>query len=142
MRVLTISEPFASLIASGRKFVENRSWPTTYRGPLAIHAGKGTQYRTRKQLEAEFADSVGCIIATCEVVACIELAQPHKEQVEELEAAGISWDAFKSHEHTEGPWCWILSEVRRCEPIKVTGKQGLWLPPDGLLNSNVEQLAY
>lgn len=41
MKALTISQPYASLIARGEKFVENRRWPTPYRGPLAIHAGKG-----------------------------------------------------------------------------------------------------
>ena len=41
MKVLTIRQPYASLILSGRKTIEFRSWPAKYRGPLAIHAGKG-----------------------------------------------------------------------------------------------------
>jgi len=53
MKALTISQPFASLIASGSKFVENRTWPTSYRGPLAIHAGKGTQYMTRREMSEQ-----------------------------------------------------------------------------------------
>lgn len=40
MRILTIQQPWASLIACGAKTVENRRWSTTYRGPVAIHAGK------------------------------------------------------------------------------------------------------
>jgi hypothetical protein len=39
MRTLSVRQPWASLIVSGRKDVENRSWPTSYRGPLLIHAG-------------------------------------------------------------------------------------------------------
>ena len=41
MRALTITQPWASLVMSGDKRVETRSWSTTYRGPLAIHAAKG-----------------------------------------------------------------------------------------------------
>jgi len=39
MRVLTIRQPWASLIALGVKTIETRSWDTKYRGPVAIHAG-------------------------------------------------------------------------------------------------------
>ncbi len=42
MKALTLHQPWASLIACGRKRIETRSWKTDYRGPLAIHAGKGT----------------------------------------------------------------------------------------------------
>jgi hypothetical protein len=39
MKAITILQPFASLIACGAKKIETRSWPTKYRGPIAIHAG-------------------------------------------------------------------------------------------------------
>lgn len=37
---LTIKQPWASLIVRGGKDIENRSWPTRYRGPVLIHASK------------------------------------------------------------------------------------------------------
>lgn len=37
MRILTLTQPWASLIAIGAKTLETRSWRTGYRGPLAIH---------------------------------------------------------------------------------------------------------
>lgn len=40
VKVITVHQPFASLIVAGFKDVENRSWGTEYRGPLYIHAGK------------------------------------------------------------------------------------------------------
>lgn len=40
MRVLSIKQPWASLIVHGKKDIENRSWWTSYRGPVLIHAGK------------------------------------------------------------------------------------------------------
>ena len=39
MKALTVRQPWASLIALGVKRIETRSWRTSYRGPLAIHAG-------------------------------------------------------------------------------------------------------
>jgi hypothetical protein len=39
VKVLTLHQPWASLIAVGVKTIETRSWSTQYRGPLAIHAG-------------------------------------------------------------------------------------------------------
>ncbi len=41
MKALTLTQPYATLIAIGAKRIETRSWATSYRGPLAIHAGKG-----------------------------------------------------------------------------------------------------
>lgn len=37
---LTIKQPWASLIVMGRKDIENRSWPTKFRGSVLIHASK------------------------------------------------------------------------------------------------------
>ena len=37
-RALTVKQPWASLLVAGIKTVENRTWTTKYRGPLAIHA--------------------------------------------------------------------------------------------------------
>ena len=41
MKVLTLTQPWATLVAIGAKRIETRSWSTKYRGPLAIHAAKG-----------------------------------------------------------------------------------------------------
>ena len=41
MKARTVKEPWASLIASGTKDVENRSWRTHYKRQLLIHAGLG-----------------------------------------------------------------------------------------------------
>ena len=38
MKAITIWQPWASLIAVGAKGFETRSWKTSYRGPIAIHA--------------------------------------------------------------------------------------------------------
>jgi hypothetical protein len=40
MRILSVHQPWATLIALGIKNVENRTWSTGYRGTLLIHASK------------------------------------------------------------------------------------------------------
>ncbi|MDD5699521.1 MAG: ASCH domain-containing protein [Victivallaceae bacterium] len=40
MKVLSVQQPWAWAIIEGFKDIENRSWQTSYRGGLLIHAGK------------------------------------------------------------------------------------------------------
>lgn len=42
MKAISLWQPWASLVPAGAKPVETRSWSTSYRGPLAIHAAKTT----------------------------------------------------------------------------------------------------
>lgn len=129
MKALTISQPFASLIASGEKWIENRSWETRFRGWLAIHAGKGTQYLTRKEL-VEYPH--GCVVAFARLVDCFWFNDINRrcQRGSGSENAFLTrrtWNDIKSHKHCEGPWCWILSDIRKLtEPIAVNGAQCLW----------------
>jgi hypothetical protein len=38
VKALSIQQPWAWLIVNGYKDIENRSWHTKYRGPIAVHA--------------------------------------------------------------------------------------------------------
>jgi hypothetical protein len=40
MRALSVRQPWAWLIVNGYKDIENRNWPTSFRGRIYIHAGK------------------------------------------------------------------------------------------------------
>lgn len=40
MKAITIWQPYATLLVHGDKLYETRSWATSYRGPIAIHAAK------------------------------------------------------------------------------------------------------
>lgn len=138
MKALTISQPYASLIARGQKWVENRTWGTEYRGPLAIHAGRGTQYLSTRELHRYPA---GAVIAVASLRSCILLDYAREEAAkgklpytmrrDGLVAADLA--ALLAHEHTEGPYCWILGDVRRIDPIPYAGQRGLWEFPDSLL---------
>lgn len=129
MKGLTISLPFASLIASGEKFVENRSWRTNYRGPLVIHAGQGTQYLTRSEL-TEYPTS--CAIAVANLVSCVSLDEVVQKDLSRRDRKKLVPGTHRfrpevrRHKHTEGPWCWILEDVRQIEPLPMASAQGLW----------------
>jgi hypothetical protein len=128
MKALTISQPYASLIASGEKWIENRSWPTSYCGPLAIHAGKGLQYLDRDEIK-EY--PTGCVIAVGQLIHCIS--------IHDLRASGrgdlrlipntkrlLTYGRCFEHEHAEGPYCWILEDVQPIDPVPCRGAQNLW----------------
>lgn len=132
MKALTISQPFASLISSGEKWVENRKWGTPYRGSLAIHAGKGTQYLDTEEL-ADY--PTGCIVAIARLVACVRLSEIKSRDRDpvcrkKVIAGGTkNWSELARHAHTEGPFCWVLEDVRKLgKPIACRGAQGLWKP--------------
>lgn len=142
MKAITISQPFASLIASGEKWIENRTWPTNYRGPIAIHAGKGLQYLDRFEL-AEYPS--GCVIAIANLAACERLAtigsydsMPDRRK-EIIAGTNRYWSEAATHKHAEGPWCWILEDVKQLvNPIPYRGSQGLWQIADEAITEMVK----
>ncbi len=90
-KVLSLWQPWASLVAYGEKCWETRSWRTNYRGPLLIHAalsrkGWGTSsYSVKQQLSiARYGDPRkprpgeyphGAIVARVELVDVVEIDQ-------------------------------------------------------------------
>ena len=44
MKALTLTQPYATLVALGAKQIETRGRGFSHRGPLAIHAGLGPGY--------------------------------------------------------------------------------------------------
>ena|ERR1700741_3287546 len=47
MKAITIKNPWAHLIVKGIKDIENRSWPTKYRGKVLIHSSQKIDHRFR-----------------------------------------------------------------------------------------------
>jgi len=58
MKILSIRQPWAALIVSGAKDVENRTWPTRYRGPLLVHAAKRSDDVTSEDIQQRYGVSV------------------------------------------------------------------------------------
>ncbi len=56
MKVITIKQPWASLIAKGYKEYEFRTWKTKYRGDILIHAGKSINKEAIRRFESYHLD--------------------------------------------------------------------------------------
>ena len=142
LKALTVSQPFADLIADGTKFVENRVWSTSYRGPLAIHAGKGSKYLSKSELQNY---QRGVVVAVCRVIACVNMQEiayrRGNDRAGRPATNAPTWDEISRHKHTEGPWCWILADVvKLVDPVACSGSQGLFSLQGRLLERIAEQV--
>ena len=83
MKVLTIKQPWATLIMQGDKRFEFRSWKTKYRGELLIHAGKGIDKEAAKRLEKYLPKElpIGKILGKVTLVDCIKMSPDFKEKL-------------------------------------------------------------
>jgi hypothetical protein len=120
MKALTICQPYAQLIISGEKRVENRTWPTGYRGPLYIHAGKSRDWLDDIDLRRFPNMPFGAVVGIAELVNCVHIDRIEKGDFDQA----YPW--LLEHEHTEGPWCWILDKVCAIGPWPWRGAQGLF----------------
>jgi hypothetical protein len=73
---LSLKQPWAALLAYGRKTIEVRSWPTTKRGRILIHAARVSDSRAEawKHIPKELdlaARQVGGIIGAADLTSCI-----------------------------------------------------------------------
>ena len=147
MKSLTICQPYADLIClpdddDRAKRVENRTWPTSYRGPLLIHAGKSRQWLRLGLYGLSEADLVyGAIVGVANLADCVsarDICSPGLDG----EAVNRRWPWLKHHQHASGPWCFVLTECRRFEkPIPYRGAQGFFDVPKDVVASQLEVFA-
>jgi activating signal cointegrator 1 len=64
---LSIRQPWTSLILLGLKSVEIRSWPTSYRGPLFLHAAKTLDEHALKRFRLSDIPT-GCLIGVVDLM--------------------------------------------------------------------------
>ena len=130
MKTLTVKQPWAGLIVTGLKDIENRTWKTNYRGKLLIHASKA--YNKKERIETEdficrniltkgelsnlrnddgtirhYCGEYGTIIGEVELIDCV---RNHSSNWAEKDV-----------------WNWVLANpIKYDTPIEVKGKLGLW----------------
>jgi hypothetical protein len=133
IRALTVKRPWAGLIAHHGKTVENRTWGTTYRGLLFIHAGQGWEPTAR--WFSQHLVPVG---------ADYWLPERHPQRIVAVaELVGVC----PGHPCECGPWAmdgqehWRLGSVRAlAEPVRVKGALGLWRPAPAVIEAVQAQL--
>ena len=114
MRALSVRQPWAGLILSGRKTLEIRSWSTTHRGPLVICSCS----QPFKGYKAEKSD-LACILCL------VDLIDVSPWEPSGLPASCIPGDWFP------GQMAWALDNPRPLERLPFKGKLGLFqIAPD------------
>ena len=119
MKVLTIKQPWASLIVNGYKDYEFRSWKTNYRGKILIHAGLSVDRDASKRVECYDLNYInGAIIGEAEITDCILVSDSFKEELMDINPIVYS---------RTDTYAWKLGNIIMYdEPIYVKGKLGLW----------------
>jgi len=139
MKALSVKQPWASLIMSGHKEVEVRTWKTDYRGQLVIHTGKridrvamdflmGTDSnRPRCKITKDMEFPAGCILGKIKVLDVVPLYEPN-------------WKDWKPYHCIPGVWpgrplfaWWLSNPIKLKNPIPYKGQQGLFNIQDGLI---------
>lgn len=124
MKVITIKEPFATLIKEGIKKYEFRTWKTSYRGEVLIHAGKGIDKKAmKKYAHLNLKYQSGCIIAKAQITDCILIDDAMRKKLEEenmfVYKSIINDKAWKGYGFK-------LENVESIDKIEINGQLGLW----------------
>ncbi len=146
MKALSLTQPWASLVAKGAKKIETRSWATSYRGPLAIHASKSFPTWAREMVyDKDFILALfgcfegswkrlptGAVLAICELVDVIRI----DEAIWFPACKGIGtkrqyWELSKQErafgDYSIGRHAWLLANIVPLpEPIPAKGALQLW----------------
>jgi len=144
MKVITMWQPWASLLACGAKQYETRSWATNYQGEIAIHAAAANPYKFIKGLDDETISVMmeklrsaklipqrgdfrylpcGVIVSTAELVRCI----PTESFVHSGTKRELSETEFLLGDWTPERYAWEFRNMKILpEPIPAKGKQRIW----------------
>lgn len=141
MRALSLLEPWASLVAHRLKRFETRSWGTSYRGSIAIHASKGREAVAEPGYVEDLFEAAGLavpdawpclpegyplgrVVAVATLEDCWRMTPERVAACARQEAAFGAWSA--------GRFAWVLGAVRLlARPVPCRGALGLWaLPPE------------
>ena len=123
MKVLTIKQPWATLIMQGDKRYEFRSWQTKYRGELLIHAGKSVDKEAIKRLEKYLPENLplGKILGKVRLVDCIKMSLEFKEMLLKENSEIYTKSVFQEN------YGWQLTDIDVFEePIEAKGRLSLW----------------
>ena len=123
MKVLTIKQPWATLIMQGDKKYEFRSWQTKYKGELLIHAGKSVDKEAIKRLEKYLPENLplGKILGKVRLVDCIKMSPEFKEMLLKENSEIYTKSSFQEN------YGWQVTDIEIFkEPIEVKGRLSLW----------------
>src|SRR5260370_39412575 len=131
MKVLSVAQPYATLLVLGAKRLETRPWQTAHRGPLAIHAARNLSAAARALCRQEPFRSLlraggvaswsdlplGAVIGAVELTGCLRV-----EDLPPPEEPEASLGDF-----APGRWVWhVRRALRLPQPLPARGRLGLF----------------
>jgi hypothetical protein len=133
MKALSVQPPWSWAIAWAGKTVENRTWPTRFRGEVAIRASKKLDKSALEDWRiveaitrpgtANLRYDFGRIVAVAELVSC-HLSPDFGGTCGATRPLCSPW-AVRDQYH------WVLASVRPlAEPVPARGMLGLWTVPE------------
>ena len=156
MRALTLTQPWATLVAIGAKTIETRSWGTDHSGPIAIHAAKGFPREARDVCQiAPFAEvlkaggvgaigdlPLGVVVAVAHLHTCFRFT----EETERWLRSRSAHQRLPAHEvdfgdYTPGRYGFKFVRVQAlAKPLACRGMLSLWHVPLEIERAIAEQL--
>lgn len=136
MKILSVQQPFATLIVLGLKPDETRSWLTKYRGQIGIHASQKIdkescrQWPIKEVLASHGYDetnlTTGCIIGIGNITDCqrVHVDEGNRAVLENNDI--IEGDNYYFGWFGKGRFSWRMSDMKTIEPIPAKGQLGLW----------------
>ena len=122
MKVLTLKQPWATLVAEGIKRYEFRSWKTNYRGKILIHSSLGIEKDMLERFKDYNLECInGYIIGEAILIDCILVTNEFNEELLKIDKT-----VYGRANH-EMKYAWKLENVIKYDkPIKAKGSLGLW----------------
>jgi len=101
IKAISVKQPWANTIATGKKTIETRTWKTSYRGPILIVSSRKPAI-----------EPAGCALAIADLVDC----RPMVKADERKACIGLY----------SGAYSWILENIRSVTPFPVKGSLGIY----------------
>jgi hypothetical protein len=136
VKVITLRQPWATLFVCGVKGPETRSWGTSYRGELGIHASATMKPdETALCYTPPFQDALtklgylgpghlpkGALLGTADLIDCIEMTAEY--------IASVPPEHRPFGFYAPGRFAWVARNFRRFDQVTpARGSLGLWIWP-------------
>lgn len=121
MRVLSIKQPWATLIVKGYKTYEFRSWNTKYRGEFLIHASKTVDkeyFNKFNDLNIDF--PLGVILGKATLVDSIPVTKEFENEL--IKESPKVYGLYRGRTG----YAFKLENISEIKPIPINGKLGFW----------------
>ncbi|MEM7599839.1 MAG: ASCH domain-containing protein [Verrucomicrobiota bacterium] len=125
---LSIRQPWAWLIVNGHKDIENRTWPTRFRGQFLVHAGKGmtkAEYKEARWVAEDNGIALpafgelerGGIVGVAEITDCVNESES-------------PWFF--------GKWGFVLRDAKPIDIVPCRGALGFFTPANSVISHTEE----